>query len=215
MYLPAGYGELAALPVIYATDGHEFADARAGAMVTVLDNLIAAGRIEPVLVVFIDPRDPDTGLTRREIEFLGNPSYQAFIATELVPAIDSAYRSDPTAGRRAILGVSYGAVNAAACGVLYPEVLGLVAMLSPCFPDDALYAAYRAAAQLPHRFFLSSGYPWDCDARTMKGVLEDKEVALTYMELPEGHSWGQWRSLIVDMLTCFFGSGEQTLGSAG
>jgi hypothetical protein len=35
--------------------------------------------------------------------------------------------------------------------------------------------------------------------------LEDKGYDLVYLEAPEGHSWGQWRSQIDDLLVYFFG----------
>jgi enterochelin esterase-like enzyme len=34
-------------------------------MLPVLDNLIAAGALQPAIAVFIDPRDPNTGANRR------------------------------------------------------------------------------------------------------------------------------------------------------
>ena len=203
VYTPVRYEELAALPVIYVTDGHEYTDPRMGSMPTILDNLIADGTIEPILAVFIDPRDPETGRNRREGEFLGNPAYAAFLAEELVPTIDSSYTTDPTPDRRAILGVSYGGVNAAYCGLTYAEVFHLVAMQSPAFVNHEIYESYQSVDRLPLKIFLSTGYPWDFDARTMKGILEDKNYPLMYVEVPEGHSWGQWRSQLDDLLVYF------------
>jgi enterochelin esterase-like enzyme len=204
VYTPAQYEELFGLAVIYVTDAHEYTDPRMGSMPTVLDNLIADGTIEPPLAVFIDPRDLKTGRNRRESEFLANPDYAAFIAEELVPLIDSTYRTDPAPDQRAILGVSYGGVNAAYCGLAYPEVFHLVAMQSPAFVDNEIYEGYESVDQLPLTVFLSAGYPWDFDARTMKGILEDKNYPLLYIEVPEGHSWGQWRSQLDDLLIYFF-----------
>lgn len=206
VYTPVGYETLAGLPTIYVTDAHEYTDIRMGAMPIVLDNLIADGTIEPVIAVFIDPRDPKTGTNRRKEEFLGNPAYAAFIAQELVPFIDGTYRTDQTPERRAILGVSYGGVNAAYCGLTYTSVFHLVAMQSPAFVDDAIYKGYTSTERLPLKVFLSVGYPWDFDARTMRDILEDKKYDLVYMEVPEGHSWGQWRSQIDDLLVTFFGT---------
>jgi enterochelin esterase family protein len=204
VYTPAEYEALTDLPVIYVTDGHEYTDARMGSMPTVLDNLIADGRIQPVLAVFIDPRDPETGDNRRESEFLGNPDYAAFLAQELVPLIDSTYRTHQAADRRAILGMSYGGVNAAYCGWAYPDVFHLVAMQSPAFIGDAtIYDRYTSSDRLPLRIFMSTGYPWDFDARAMKAILEDKGYDLMYIEVPEGHSWGQWRAQLDDLLIYF------------
>lgn len=45
---------------------------RAGAMPVVLDNLTADGAMGPVIAIFIEPRDPESGQNRREAEFLSN-----------------------------------------------------------------------------------------------------------------------------------------------
>jgi enterochelin esterase-like enzyme len=207
VYTPAGYEMLVDLPVIYVTDAHEYTDARMGSMPTVLDNLIADGRIEPVLAVFVDPRDPKTGRNRRESEYLSNPAYAAFLARELVPLIDGTYKTHPAPGGRAILGASYGGVNAAYCGWAYPDVFQLVAMQSPAFvADETIYERYTSADRLPLRMFMSTGHPWDFDARAMKAILEEKNYDLVYMEVPEGHSWGQWRAQLDDLLITFFKS---------
>jgi len=209
VYTPAGYAALAGLPVIYVTDAHEYTDPRMGAMPIVLDNLIAASAVadeavEPLIAVFIDPRDPKTDTNRRVDEFLGNPAYAAFIARELVPTIDRTYKTDPSPDRRAILGESYGGVNAAYCALTYPDVFHLVAMQSPAFVDDTIYQGYRSAERLPLKVFLGAGYPWDFDARTMRQILEEKGYDLCYLEVPEGHSWGQWRAQIDDLLLFFW-----------
>src|SRR5512135_284302 len=71
VYTPAGYQNLKQLPVLYILDGNDFVDERMGAMPNVLDNLIADKRIEPVIAVFVDTRDPNNQqFNRREEEFL-------------------------------------------------------------------------------------------------------------------------------------------------
>jgi enterochelin esterase family protein len=205
VYTPAGYDALADLPSIYVTDAHEYVDPRMGSMPTVLDNLIADRRIEPVLAVLIDPRDPETGRNRRESELLSNPAYAAFLAQELVPTIDGAFKTHSAPDRRAILGVSYGGVNAAYCGWAYPKIFHLVAMQSPAFAaDETIYGRYATTDKLPLRIFISTGYPWDLDARAMKAILQEKGYDLVYLEVPEGHSWGQWRAQLDDLLIAFF-----------
>ena len=108
VYTPAGYETLQDLPVIYATDGQEYAHPDMGALPIVLDNLIADGAIRPVLAVFIDMRDPATGGNRRETLLVANDRFQQFLVAELVPAIDQAYRTRAAADGRAILGTSLG-----------------------------------------------------------------------------------------------------------
>ena len=86
VYTPAGYDEnnLADLPVIYVTDGHEYAVDHLGAAVTVMDNLIADGLLLPAIAVFVDPRNPSNpSQTRRASEYGSNPAFADFLADVL------------------------------------------------------------------------------------------------------------------------------------
>jgi enterochelin esterase-like enzyme len=206
VYVPAGYETLSALPVVYVTDGHEYADDLRGAMVTVMDNLISQEKIRPVMAVFIDPRDPENPeKNRRMSEYTGNSRFTNFVADELVPVIDSYYRTDPSADARAILGTSLGGWNAAFFGVTRPDKFHLIAIHSPAF-NEAVVNAYRNSAPLPLKVFMSTGVIFDTQdrARAMKTVLEGKGYPLKYVEVKEGHSWGNWRALIDEPLVFFF-----------
>jgi enterochelin esterase family protein len=144
VYTPAGYANLARLPVLYVTDGQDFL--AFGRMRTALDNLIAGGSVCPIIVVFIDPRNTHSGENLREIQFLSNPAYNEFIANELVPAVDQAYRSEPSALGRVIMGASYGGTHAAAFILAHHRSFGGAAMLSPAFwyNDSQLIEEFRA-----------------------------------------------------------------------
>ena len=210
LWTPAGYEAdptLAGLPVLFVTDGHEYADDRLGAALPVLDNLVAEGRIDPPLVVFVDPRDPVTGENRRQEQYLQNPDFAAFIADELAPALDAAYRTAGTAESRGILGTSFGGVCALYFAAARPDAFGRVGTMSP-----ALWAApelYDALAASPaeQAHFLSTGTLFDGqdNTRAMRSVLDGVPTFdLTYTERSEGHSWGQWRALMAPMLEALF-----------
>ena len=49
-------------------------------------------------------------------------------------------------------------------------------------------------------------------ARRMKAVFEGKAYPLRYVEVPEGHSWGNWRAQLAAPLMQFWGTGV-VLGS--
>lgn len=119
VYTPAGYDPEGAqqLPVVYVTDGHEYAADHMGSMVVVLDNLISGLRLQPVLAVFIDPRQPgNPGHNRRSSEYVANADFLRFVADELVPAIDRDFTTTVAAEGRAILGTSLGGLNSAYFG---------------------------------------------------------------------------------------------------
>lgn len=211
VYTPFGYEDMQNLPVIYVTDGQDYAHDDLGAMVIVLDNLIADGAIEPVIAVFIDPRDPETGKNRREREFIANEYYDTFLTTELVPAIDAAYRTSPSPDARAILGSSNGGFHSAYVGLKHSDVFHLIAMQSPSFARYWVIKSYKESDRLPLKVFMSVGTIGDVSmevAHYVRDVLESKEYPLLYIEISDGHSWANYRSLLDDMLIYFFGRGD-------
>lgn len=208
VYTPPGYesGALDNLPVIYVTDGHEYADDQTGSMRIVLDNLIAEDAIEPVVAVFIDPRVG--GSNRRASQYVENPDFAAFVADELVPVIDGAYRTRATAGSRAILGTSLGGLNAAYFGAVRPEVFGLLAVQSPAFHAGSdIYGLYRDHPKRDLRVHITWGTINDVGSagQNMADILTERGYDLQTVVLNEGHSWGAWRALLDDALIYFWG----------
>lgn len=207
VYTPASYAQLSNLPVIYVTDGQEYADERMGAMIHVLDNLIAEKKINPVIAVFIDPREVRDHHNRRMTELSLNDPFVAFLTKELVPYVDKHYRTKPDADARAILGTSLGGLNAAYVGAKASGTFRLIGIHSPAFwYRPQIYTLYEQAPTLPLRVFMSTGIISDTEegARRMKAILSRKKYNLQYVEVNEGHSWGNWRALIDDALLFFF-----------
>ncbi len=235
VYAPAGYEGLEQLPVLYVLDGNDFVDERMGALPNVLDNLIAGGQIQPVLAVFVDAREPgESQRNRREDEFLANPVEHAhFIAEELVPAIDRAYRTNPRPEARAIVGVSYGGLSAAYIAATQTTVFHNLAAFSPSLwvldnPDNLADPQQAAGARLmvapvqavtecggdtgypcprlPLRIFLTAGVPnWDVgDFRNVVRTLQKQGYPIEFHSVLEGHTWSHWRGLSDEMLVDFF-----------
>jgi enterochelin esterase-like enzyme len=208
VYLPAGYAALSHLPVIYVTDGQEYANEKMGAMVTILDNLIADKKIKPLIAVFIDPREPgNPANNRRMTELALSDPFVSFVTHELVPAIDSQYKTSPSAENRAILGTSLGGLNAAYVCVRASHYFHLIGINSPAFwYRPAIYQLVEQSHRLPIKLYMSTGVINDTEegARRMKSILTAKGYPLKYQEVNEGHSWGNWRSLIDDVLLHFF-----------
>ncbi|MFA5646686.1 MAG: alpha/beta hydrolase-fold protein [Bacteroidales bacterium] len=206
VYTPFGYDDLQNLPVVYVTDGHEYADDKLGAMVIVMDNLIYQGIIKPIIAVFIDPREPgNASRNRRMTEYIENIKFANFVADELVTTIDANYKTNSSANNRAILGTSLGGWNSAFFGFNRSETFQLIGIHSPAFGEDII-RAYSHAEKLPLKIFMSTGVIFDTEvrAREMKIAFQSKQYPLHYIEVNEGHSWGNWRALIDEPLTYFF-----------
>lgn len=206
VYTPAGVENLDGLPVLYITDGQSYISK--GRMVKLLNREIKKGSIEPVVVVFVDARDPDNlRNNRRNSQFFCNPNYANFFSRELVPAITQDYPVSFNRDDRVILGLSFGGLNSACFGLTSHTTFGGIAMQSPAMhPVPKLLELYQSEEKRPIKIFFSIGSKNDNTAagRHFKAVLEEKGYEMVYKEVPFGHNWGNWKPLLDDILVYFF-----------
>jgi enterochelin esterase family protein len=212
MYYPANYNRDTVYPVLYVTDGYEYLHERMGNMKVILDNLIADGKIKPVLAIFIDHREPvNRSNNRRMMELAMNSRYLKFIADEFIPAIETVHNVSKAREDRGIMGSSMGGLTAAYFAFSRPEVFGLAGIQSPAFwfkPD--IYTLCDNPENPPVKIFMSTGTIKDAEegARKMKAILEKNTCTYQYIETNQGHSWGNFRDSIDDILLYFFPTGS-------
>lgn len=213
IYLPPDYdtAKTERYPVAYFQDGFEYISL--GSAVNIIDNMIDSGKIKPVIAVFVQPNN-------RNDEYAGGKrvQYREFFAYELVPLIDSLYKTIKDPKSRLVLGDSYGGNISALIAFNYPEVFGNCGLHSGAFqPYD--YEAAQLISSKPLQpiklFSVWGSYEglyqfW----RPYKDSLLQKGYALRWAEYPEGHSWGLWRATTDDMLKYFFPK-EETLVEKG
>jgi enterochelin esterase family protein len=214
VYTPAGYQPNAhpyALLVLFdaQTYGEEVSAP------TILDNLIAAGRIDPVVVVAVD-YPPG----QRDQELSCNATFADFVSTELIPWVRGRY--DVSTDRRHVTigGLSLGGLAAAYIALRNSEVFGNVFAQSGAFwwaPNRAhgeepnwIARQYAAAPLRPIRFFLSAG-TFENDilgsggqiletTRAFRDVLRAKGNDVSYMETTAGHNFLNWQATLADGL---------------
>ncbi|HRG11559.1 MAG TPA: alpha/beta hydrolase-fold protein, partial [Cyclobacteriaceae bacterium] len=86
VYLSHNYKQFGPMAVVYVTDGYEYLHPQLGNMTTTLDNLIHSQKIQPVIAVFVDNREPvNRANNRRMNELAMNSKYLDFFANELIP----------------------------------------------------------------------------------------------------------------------------------
>ncbi|NOS91520.1 MAG: hypothetical protein HOP30_06335 [Cyclobacteriaceae bacterium] len=210
VYLPHGYEKMGKLPVMYVTDGYEYLHPRLGNMVTVVDNLIAEKKIKPIAVVFVDHREPvNRSNNRRMQELAMNGAYLDFFVKEFLPEIEKKYPLATDAANRGIMGTSMGGLTATYFAFTKPDVFGLVGIQSPAFwTKPQIYQLCANPANPKMKVSMTSGLINDTskESRKMKEVLQANSCVYTYHEVNEGHSWGNWRNLIDDVLIDLFGT---------
>lgn len=208
VYLPSGYNTNQKYPVIYVTDGYEYLHERMGNMAVVLDNLIADKKIQPVVAVFVDHREPvNRANNRRMTELAMNAKYLTFFSDEFVPFMESSYSVSNDPKQRAILGTSMGGLTSAYFAFTKPGVFGMAGIQSPAFwYKTEIYQVCDNPENPPVKIFLTTGVVNDAQdgARKMRDILEKNTCAYQYSETNQGHSWGNWRDTVDDILIYFF-----------
>ena len=168
----------------------------------VLDYLIWTRRIQPVIAVFVPP-------VNRTPEYAGNlkDEFTAFIVEEIIPWVDSRYRTLTDPAHRATLGASNGGNIALWLGLQHPEVFGNIAAQSSNV-QESISSGFQDGPKLDLKFYLDIG-TYDISlliplVRNFRQLLESKGYTLEYHEFHEGHSWRNWRAHIDNALELFF-----------
>lgn len=207
VYLPAG-ANIEKYPVVYVTDGYEYMHPNMGNMITVLDNLIANGKIDPIAAVFIDHREPaHRSNNRRMQELTMNPDYLNFFTNEFIPFIESKYPISGEKKQRAIMGASQGGLNATYFLFAKPEVFGFAGIQSPTFwIKPQIYQLCENPSDPTVVISLTTGTINDATegSQRMRNILEANSCVYHYREVHDGASWGNWKRLIDDILIDFF-----------
>jgi enterochelin esterase-like enzyme len=193
-------------PIVYVTDGYEYLHKEMGNMTIVLDNLISQKKIVPITVVFVDNREPaKPSNNRRMSEMSLNQDYLRFFTDELIPTIE---RDRPVAAaQRGILGTSLGGLTAAYFAFSRPDIFGLAGIQSPAFwYKPEIYSICDQKDKRPMKTFITTGSINDTKegAEKMKTILVKNACTFGYKEVAQGHSWGNWKDLIDDILIYFF-----------
>lgn len=211
VYTPANSSAGDGLPTLYVTDGEAYLGG--GNFKQVLDAAISSGAVEPVLVVFLDSRNPDNlQEDRRHSQFMCNTEFAKFFAGELVPSISRNHPVSQSREDRVILGSSFGGLNSACFGLMLSDLFSGIAMQSPASGQhvEVVRELYEEKDRLPLKIYLSVGTINDNlnDVKRFRRTLKNKGYDLTYHKVRKGHDWDNWGPLLDEVLLTFFASAQ-------
>lgn len=191
----------------------------------ILDNLIAAGEIPPVVAVLIDRLDS----ANRESDLSCNKAYAQFLAEEVLPWVRQKYRVTTDPAGTVLAGSSRGGLAAACAAIEHPELFGNVLSQSGSFvwsekdsEPEWVRRHLEASPKLPIRFYLDVGlmevWPTNdgkgaslLDAnRRLRDVLQSKGYVVRYAEYSGGHGHANWQGTISDGLKELLGKKGET-----
>lgn len=197
VYLPAGYDQEGGrrYPVAWLHDGTAYLE-QVG-VPAIADALLASDRIEPVIIVFVDP-------VVRRIDYSGNAAFRAMFTGELVPLIDGRYRTEERPERRLIAGGSRGGLAALDLALARPDLFGHCAAWAPAIAPTAVQAFLAGRSARGHFVLTRHLYDaeWGPDASALRDGLGAASVS--YREIAEGHTLAAWPGRVADALVRVF-----------
>lgn len=232
VYLPPGYAKSGGkYPVLLVMDGPRYTSSVPTP--SILDQLIAMGRIRPLVAVFI----PNVSTELRYRELGCNPVFSDALEQELIPLIATRYRISQLQRDRGIGGSSRAGLMAVCAALHKPKLFGKVISQSPLlwydpsvdyFVDDINrykrdpgVAPNWAANEIVSRrrlaieFHLDAGtfeantnHPGNAaileSTRHFRDVLRAKGYSVHYQEFEGGHEYFNWRGTFADAISALF-----------
>jgi enterochelin esterase family protein len=227
-YTPHDYpNKQAPYPLLVLFDGPDYVSL---GLKNTLDNLIAAGRIRPLVAVLVDNLDSDT----RTRELACNQKFADFLHGELLPWVRRSYQVTASASDVIIGGKSHGGLGAVYAALTHPESFGNVICQSGTLwyvPGQDVNAIrlrggdqesnwvarqFIQSPKLPLRFFIEAGLfendIWGSGgqilerSRHLRDVLLAKDYEVHYQDFPGGHDSMNWRGSIADALIALAGT---------
>ena len=222
LYLPPGY-ELSRqrYPVLYllhGTGGDENVWLEQGHAAQVLDNLIASGKAEPMIVVMPNghtdtPAAPGMGPNNNEQPTFAHKQWmdgtfeQSF--NDIMNWVDKNYRTRAAKRYRAIAGLSMGGYHSLYISANQPDDFNYVGLFSPAISrmdqgkckiyDDLEGKLIAQFKQRPRLYWLGIGkddFLYKDNAEFRK-LLDKNRLRYTYHESAAGHEWANWRDYLV------------------
>jgi len=228
VYTPPGYdGGGAPLPVLYYYHGYGDTAASAveqGRVPQIMDNLLAEGRIEPMIVVMPDtetdaaglvPEDFPSAQTRKTFMPANAEAADRELVQDIIPYVDRHYRTRDTPKARAVAGLSQGGYQALVSGLGHLDRFAWVASFSGVNTASAPYPALDRALQQPALlnrsllgFELAVGTADEvtgADVRGLEQLLDQRGIRHGYTTYPGlGHEMDVWRPAYIALVQKLF-----------
>lgn len=233
VYTPAAYSDTTRrFPVLYllhGMGGDENAWSELGCATRILDNMIADGSVEPMIVVMPNgnadlqaaPGESCIGFVPPTTA-LPRTMDGSFISSfpEIVEYVDAAYRTQACKSERAIAGLSMGGFHSKFISAQYPDMFDYVGLFSAAYSPRADVKSEvfenvdaKVAAQFalhPKLYWIGIGsddFLYE-DNLIYRKFLTDKGYPFVYIETPGGHIWRNWRVYLTDFLPRLFKSAK-------
>ena len=219
IYTPAGYETSGKrYPVFYllhGMGGDENAWSELGRATQILDNLIAQGKAEPMIVVMTNGNAAlEAAPGESSLGWEGQPTFQLpktmegsfeIHFPEVVKFVDKHYRTKANKKSRAIAGLSMGGFHSLHISKQYPDMFNYVGLFSAAIMpgknvtsivyEDLEGKLATQFAKKPALYWIAIGktdFLYKANVEYRK-LLDEKGYPYEYFENEDGHIWRNWR----------------------
>jgi len=206
--------------------GDEEAWINLGRTSQIMDNLIAAGKAEPMIVVMTNgnvvqeaaPGESSLGLYKPTMQLDGTMDGQFEASfTDVIRYVESNYRAIPKKNARAIAGLSMGGYHTLHISRYYPNTFGYIGLFSAAImpdqsrADSPVYRDVEGTLKKQHEngyslYWIAIGkddflYKANVDYRAL---LDKIDMPYVYRESRGGHTWTNWRVYLSEFAPLLF-----------
>lgn len=229
VYTPAGYEasskEYPVLYLLHGMGGDENAWTELGRAAQILDNLIAQGKAEPMIVVMTNgnaalqaaPGESSLGfqVPSTQLPKTMDGSFEQHFP-DVVNFVDNTYRTIKSKKGRAIAGLSMGGFHSMHISKQYPDMFDYIGLFSAAIKpgEDVKSPIYEdTEGKLKVQFQKNPALYWiaigDKDFlyqvnQDYRKLLDDNGYKYTYYETPGGHIWRNWRIYLTEFVPQLF-----------
>lgn len=233
VYTPYGYEasgnkKYPVLYLLHGGGGDENEWLNLGRAAQIMDNLIAAGKTVPMIVVMPNshvgmsaaPGENSRGYDGAKSSRMVRTEPNAYEATfgDVMSFIEKTYRTIPDRAHRAICGLSMGGGHTCVISANYPDKFGYVGLFSAAVSN---YPADRATSEMTRDFdkklaklfsykpfyYIAIGdedFLYQANKSYRETLLDPHGYKYTYAESDCGHVWKNWRHYLTDFSQYLF-----------
>ena len=218
----AGYRNYPVLYLLHGMGGDEEAWVATGRMAEIMDNLIAEGKAEPMIVVMPNgcmrhdaaPGYSAEGFYKPYMSGSMDGSFEEYF-DEVVEWVDAHYRTYPSKERRAIAGLSMGGFHAMQISKHYPDMFDYVGLFSAAIyrGKEGVLMYENLEEGIAEQFARGISLYWIGIGKDdflyeentkFRALLDENDYEYEYVESEGGHTWRNWRCYLSEFVTKLF-----------
>ena len=218
----AGYRNYPVLYLLHGMGGDEEAWVATGRMAEIMDNLIAEGKAEPMIVVMPNgcmrhdaaPGYSAEGFYKPYMSGSMDGSFEEYF-DEVVEWVDAHYRTYPSKERRAIAGLSMGGFHAMQVSKHYPDMFDYVGLFSAAIyrGEEGVLMYENLEEGIAEQFSRGVSLYWIGIGKDdflyeentkFRALLDENDYEYEYVESEGGHTWRNWRCYLSEFVTKLF-----------